>query len=137
MSIKYSEFMEVATRLSASANEADLRSAVSRAYYSVLHGTILALPPDRAPKDDYNGSSHDAVIGAARGYGNANPPLPGRSAAIRIAEKLPRLKAKRRKADYRLDEDIGSPFVNRVMVDASAALDDIAEWTRRQADAAA
>lgn len=137
MSIGYSEFMETAARLSASANEADLRSAVSRAYYSVLHGTVSALPPDRAPKDEYDGSSHAAVIGEARGYGNAIPPLPGRAAAIRVAEKLGRLKAKRKKADYRLNEDIGSPFVNRALADASSALDDITEWTRRQADAAA
>ncbi len=137
MSIKYSEFLDVAARLSASANEADLRSAVSRAYYSVLHGTISALPPGREPKDDYSGSSHDAVIGEARGYGNANPPLPGRSAAIRVADKLSRLKAKRRKADYRLTEDINSQFVDRVMADATTALDDIAEWTRRRSEAAA
>lgn len=137
MSIKHSEFMEVALRLSASANEADLRSAVSRAYYSVLHGTISALPQGREPKVDYNGSSHDAVIGEAKGYGNANPPLPGRSAAIRVADKLARLKAKRRKADYRLAEDISTPFVERVMADASTALDDITEWNRRRAEAAA
>lgn len=128
MSIRFREFFDVAVRLAESSKEADQRSAISRAYYSTLHGTLAALPEDRRSNQDFSGSSHEAVIAAAKGYGNSVPPLPGRGAAIRIADKLSRLKAKRRKADYRLDDDIDLAYTRQALAEAEAALKDCAEW---------
>lgn len=135
MSISHEAILEVAERLATSSSEADMRSAISRAYYAVFHGTLDALPPDRRPKADFSGSSHEAVIQEAKGYINARVPLPGRSDAIRVCEKLPRLKAKRKLADYELQVDIDPPSVERVMAEARLALSYCREWKKKRTEA--
>jgi uncharacterized protein (UPF0332 family) len=137
MGIDYTDFFETAKTLASSSSEADMRSAISRAYYSVLHGTLAALPPDRQPDSNFRGGSHDAVIASAKGYGNANPPLPGRQAACLIAEKLGRLKYRRKTADYSLTTDVDQETTKRVIQEAKIALDHCAEWIDRRAGAAA
>ena len=132
MSIDHLEFMKTAEQLSTSMAEADLRTAVSRAYYSVLHGVLAALPLDRRPGSSFNGSNHEAIIAEARGYANAMPPLPGRNAAVRVADKMGRLKRKRRAADYQLDCDIDSNYTKQALAEAKAALLDCTDWVSRQ-----
>jgi uncharacterized protein (UPF0332 family) len=52
-------FLQTAQNLSGSDYEADMRSAISRAYYAALHTAFSSLPESRKPDlKSHNKSSH-------------------------------------------------------------------------------
>jgi hypothetical protein len=80
-------------------NEVGWRSGISRAYYGALHVTA-----DVFPNSVSQGSTHERVIGAASSYGTG--PNPARRSAAEIAQLLRKLKRRRTRADYYLDEEV-------------------------------
>lgn len=110
MPFDWGDFLDLARRLADNENsEADLRSAISRAYYAAFHKarTQLIIEGEVLPKD---GTAHDFVW---RRYRNA----PGQ---IRnsIGINLERLKKKRTDADYR-DSVSSLPSVVKVALSES------------------
>lgn len=93
-----SDFISLAIRLSNSSNEADLRSAVSRAYYGAFHlaSRFLADCGVRfAKKDLYAAEVHRKVRYCLSESSNAD--------AIVISGRLRLLRDQRNEADYTLD----------------------------------
>lgn len=96
MSCSPDEFLSQAKRLSASAEEIDLRCAVSRAYYAALHWAREVehfCPPLQA--GGVRGTTHEAVIQRFLAY-TAN------KTAIKIGYLLRDMRNRREAADYEL-----------------------------------
>lgn len=92
-----SEFLSLAIRLSASPHEADLRSAVSRAYYGAFHiarGFIEDCGIRFSDKKLYGSDVHRKVRFCLRES--------GRYDVVRAGEKLGSLRDERNQADYDL-----------------------------------
>lgn len=106
MSIVPTDILAVSKALASSGLEPDLRSSISRAYYAAFHSVLRALPDEFEP-DTRSASSHEAVVSSAKAYSRTF--RPGRTAAAGIADALPRLKKRRKTADYELDEDVNNP----------------------------
>jgi uncharacterized protein (UPF0332 family) len=95
MSFDWNNYLELAKTLSvAVADEASLRSAVSRAYYCAFNLAMARAAANsyRSPDD---GSSHDLLWAL---YGRNND-----AACKQLALVGPRMKRRRVKADYRAD----------------------------------
>jgi len=88
-------FVACAERLSQSPDEADLRSAVSRAYYGAFHQVraLLSECGVQLPKTE---QVHVKMEYCLRGCGE---PI-----AAHAGQQLERLRAKRKAADYELDD---------------------------------
>jgi uncharacterized protein (UPF0332 family) len=88
-------FVACAERLSQSPDEADLRSAVSRAYYGAFHlvRTLLSECGVQLPKTE---QVHVKMEFCLRGCGD---PI-----AAHAGQQLERLRARRKAADYDLDD---------------------------------
>jgi uncharacterized protein (UPF0332 family) len=102
MPIKAHEIMQVAESLAERDGEAAHRSAASRAYYAAFLSARDVLPEEFTPYVK-SGSSHDAVIDSLLAFSRATER--GRTEAVQIAADLPRLKKKRKLADYGLEND--------------------------------
>lgn len=83
------------------ADEAQQRSAISRAYYAALHSVAITFPKRDGDYRKEGESSHVEIIGRSERF--AANPGPGRSDAVFVAKLMPRLKRTRNEADYRLD----------------------------------
>lgn len=91
------EFISLAIRLSSSKREADLRSAVSRAYYGAFHVACELLEDcgiQLSERDLYGADVHRKVRFCLRESDN--------DAAGKAAEKLGSLRGERNEADYDL-----------------------------------
>lgn len=91
------DFISLAIRLSSSKREADLRSAVSRAYYGAFHVACALLEDfgiQLSRKDLYGADVHMKVRFCLRESGS--------QAVGRAVEKLGSLRGERNKADYDL-----------------------------------
>lgn len=99
MPVSTRDLFQLAQRLQQGATtEADLRAAISRAYYSGLHAVAETFDArDRMGTE----SSHAEIIGRAKAYGSTLEP--GRQAAIQIAQHLSKMRRTRNDADYALD----------------------------------
>ena len=88
-------FVACAERLSQSSDEADLRSAVSRAYYGAFHQVraLLSVCGVQVPKTE---QVHVKMEFCLRGCGD---PI-----AAHAGQQLERLRARRKAADYDLDD---------------------------------
>lgn len=99
------DFLQTAQKLSGSEHEADMRSAISRAYYAALHTAFNALPephmPDLKAHDKF---LHCKIIDAYDGWSRSIEPK--RTDKRLIKEMLIVLKEMRRRADYELDTEI-------------------------------
>jgi uncharacterized protein (UPF0332 family) len=80
--------------------EADVRSAVSRAYYAALHGVADVFTGSGLSHEK---SSHEIIIERAESYGRSLNP--GRTEAQQAARKLKMFKRIRKEADYHLELD--------------------------------
>ena len=116
-------YLVCAKRLAASDDEADLRSAISRAYYAAFHTAMefcravrIPMPYEVVRSGKSDTSQHSRVIVALQK--NANAHL--RDAGLRLAS----LRTWRNSADYRLPFD-GS--VNAVAQQAITSADRIIE----------
>lgn len=92
------DFIALAIRLSNSRNEADLRSAVSRAYYGAFHMArqFLADCGLRFPaKDIYGAEIHNKVRYCLSESGSSD--------ALVVGHKLRTLRSQRNRADYDLE----------------------------------
>jgi hypothetical protein len=101
MHVTPDEFIDTAERLIAAAsNEADQRSAVSRAYYGALHASRTCIPAPYAPTQAQikSSESHKQIIDSLATWGKAA--APGRGGAQQASRALARLKRERRAADY-------------------------------------
>jgi uncharacterized protein (UPF0332 family) len=89
------DFVACAERLSQSVGEADLRSAISRAYYGAFHYVRAALSECgvQVPKTE---QVHVKMEFCLRGCGD---PI-----AAHAGQQLERLRARRKAADYDLDD---------------------------------
>lgn len=95
------EFLVLATRLSASTGEAELRSAVSRAYYDVFHAARLLIE-DCGVACPESAEAHDKVSKCLQNSQHAN--------IVATGDKLSSLRTARNRADYRLqDTRYGNP----------------------------
>jgi len=119
MSLKPTEFFDLAKSLNESSGEIYARTAVNRAYYSAIHRATEVIPLDCFPDGDDVGS-HERVIRAAEKLGNAV--RPGRSAARELARALRRMKESREIADYELNKSITNAYADDVIERARAAL---------------
>ncbi len=108
--MKPQEFLETSNRLSSSTHEADLRSAISRAYYAAMHTAMDALPQERKNSLRVNiSSSHEQVIGTYDAW--CKGLCQNRSDKRTIRDLLIKLKKNRKHADYTLDEALSSGMV--------------------------
>lgn len=99
------DFLQTAKNLSGSQYEADMRSAISRAYYAALHTAFSALPEQRRPNlKARDKSSHSKVIDAYDGWSRTIEPK--RTDKRLIKEMLIDIKNQRTRADYELDTEI-------------------------------
>lgn len=99
------DFMTTAQNLSKSQFEADMRSAVSRAFYSALHVAFASLPDTRKPNlKAHDKSSHSKVIDAYDAWSKVLEP--NRTNKRLIKEMLVELKTLRKLADYDLSTKI-------------------------------
>lgn len=101
------EFISLAIRLSSSQREADLRSAVSRAYYGAFHVACEFLENcgiQLSGKDLYGAEVHKKVRFCLRESGDFD--------AAKAREKLGSLRDKRNQADYDLK---GTQFDGRTV----------------------
>lgn len=96
MSSSLKDFLDVASELSESTNEAKLRASIGRSYYSAFHLGLAYLDiSDTRQWTGGHGGVHEKLIGEFE-Y-SANKP---------IAYILRSLKIKRHLADYHLSSDI-------------------------------
>lgn len=86
-----SEFLQLAARLSQSANQGELRSAVSRAYYAVFLRAREVLRATNAITPTNSGRDHGNVIQALRTRGGPE------------GNQLDRLRVQRGRVDYNLN----------------------------------
>lgn len=116
------DFISLAIRLSNSEKEADLRSAVSRAYYGAFHFSRLTLVECGIrfpPKEIYGAEIHTKV----RYCFNAA----GQQGYVAAARKLRALRNERNEADYSLDSRrfTNAATVAAIVNEARATVDDI------------
>lgn len=105
------DFLQTARNLSGSQYEADMRSAVSRAYYAALHTAFSVLPEPRKPNlKSHDKSSHSKVIDAYDGWSKFIEPK--RTDKRLIKEMLIEIKRMRIRADYELDAAINKDDVS-------------------------
>jgi hypothetical protein len=90
------EFLGSAVRLSSSPHAADLRSAVSRAYYGAFHATLDSFAAAGIYFSQHSTESH---VKMPQCLGNCNIPL-----AQVIAAQLQSLREDRNCADYEMDD---------------------------------
>ena len=117
------DFLQTANKLSSSEYEADMRSAISRAYYAALHTAYNALPDDRKPDlKAHDSSTHNKVIGAYDGWYRK---VLGEKRTDRrlIKELLISIKNHRKKADYELDTAIKNDDVRDSLHQAKTLID--------------
>jgi uncharacterized protein (UPF0332 family) len=90
------DFLICAERLVQSSAEADLRSAVSRAYYGTFHEALVLLRDNgvRIPKNE---QVHMKLVYCFQDCGDAN--------AAKAGEEIVVLRISRRAADYDLDDN--------------------------------
>jgi uncharacterized protein (UPF0332 family) len=115
------DFFQTAKNLSSSEYEADMRSAISRAYYAALHTAYSMLPESRKPDlkaHDY--STHSKVIGAYDGWSRTLEPK--RSDKRLIKEMLLSIKNQRKCADYELSTEIKKDNVSDSLEQANAII---------------
>lgn len=99
MPVNTHDLFQLAQRLQQGATtEADLRAAISRAYYAGLHAVAETFDARERMGDE---SSHAEIIGRAKAHGNTLEP--GRQAANQIAQHLSKMRRTRNDADYKLD----------------------------------
>lgn len=94
----WNEFLALAQSLATNSDDASIRSAISRAYYSAYNQARIRLPADVAPimRDD---SSHKQIWDI---YGRCSA-----KAARAVNSKSRKLKGLRVSADYREGEHLG------------------------------
>lgn len=115
------DFLQTAQNLSGSDYEADMRSAISRAYYAALHTAFGALPEQRRPDlKARDKSSHSKVIDAYDGWSKAIEPK--RTDKRLIKEMLIDIKGQRTRADYELDTEIKKDDVSDSLEQAKAVI---------------
>ena len=115
------DFLQTAQNLSGSQYEADMRSAISRAYYAALHTAFSALPEQRRPNlKARDKSSHSKVIDAYDGWSKAIEPK--RTDKRLIKEMLVAIKGQRTRADYELDTVIKKDDVSDSLEQAKAVI---------------
>lgn len=101
------DFLQTALKLSISEYEADMRSAISRAYYAALHIAFSVLPNERKPNlKSHDRSSHGKVIDAYDGWSKAMEQK--RNDKRWIKEMLVDIKGMRTRADYELNTEINN-----------------------------
>ncbi len=116
------DFLQTAQTLSISEYEADMRSAISRAYYAALHTAYSVLPNERKPNlKSHDRSSHNKVIDAYDGWSRVVEPK--RSAKRQIKEMLVGIKRMRTRADYELDTEINKDHVSDSLFQADKIIE--------------
>lgn len=98
MSIQYDDFLKAARKITndPASLEVDLRTAVSRAYYSAYHACLSEIEVDKVKHK--NRGEHAKLIRTMLESGNQS--------IISTGLQLQKCKAKRVKADYLLQSDI-------------------------------
>lgn len=126
------DLFSLATSLAAdeSASEAQLRCAVSRGYYSVLHSADMLFPKTEKDVRIDGESSHAEIIGRVVRYSNGINP--GRASASFIAKLLPRLRRSRNQADYHLNGSITRPEVAETLERVRAVLEKCDDVARKR-----
>ena len=122
----WNRYLMLAKRLAASEDEADLRTAISRAYYAAFHIaieyclTVRVRIPYAVVRDGKSDTSyHSRVIGALRSHANLHVREAG--------ERLVFLRRWRNSADYRLPFDGNVRAVaHQAIVSAESMIDDLA-----------
>ncbi|MDP2878650.1 MAG: hypothetical protein Q8N74_03860 [Sulfuricella sp.] len=115
------DFLQTAKNLSGSQYEADMRSAISRAYYAALHTAFSALPEQRKPDlKARDKSSHSKVIDAYDGWSKTIEPK--RTDKRLIKEMLIDIKSQRTRADYELDTIIKKDDVSDSLAQANKVI---------------
>lgn len=115
------DFLQTAINLSGSQYEADMRSAISRAYYAALHTAFNALPMQRKPNlKARDKSSHSKVIDAYDVWSKTIEPK--RTDKRLIKEMLIDIKSQRTRADYELDTEIKKADVSDSLEQAKAVI---------------
>lgn len=112
MSTSSDSIFEIAQHLANLPSEAGARSSISRAYYSAFHSVVEALPEEYQPNFKEK-SSHEALALQILSYSKTLKP--GRTEAAQIADSLPKLKKKRKIADYFLGDDIDAAEVKKAI----------------------
>lgn len=114
----------------ASCNEADLRSAASRAYYAALHAADQSIPMALKPTDieRCTKGSHQVIIDAIVLWSKGA--YQGRSDARDMARNLTKLKTVRKKADYLIGEDFSEQEAANAIVTANGILQNAESATR-------
>lgn len=117
------DFLQTANKLSCSEYEADMRSAISRAYYAALHTAYKALPDDRKPDlKAHDSSTHNKIISAYDGWYKAVLGAKRTDKRL-IKEMLVSIKNHRKKADYELDIVIKKNEVGDSLEQAKKVID--------------
>jgi len=119
MSLTPRQLFDFAAGLDPALSEAHARSAISRAYYALLHRADEVTPAQfKRPAD--KGATHERVIAAVERHGNSL--LPGRGCARKLMRPLHELKNLRVDADYRLELTIKEEQARKCLIQARTAL---------------
>ena len=119
MSLTPQQLFDFAAGLDAALSEAHARSAISRAYYALMHRADEIIPAELGRPTD-RGSTHERVIEAVERHGAGR--LPGRSLARQLTRALRELKNQRVDADYQLHENISAENARKCVARARTAL---------------
>jgi hypothetical protein len=137
MTISPHDILALAKDLQTSAkNEAEIRSAVSRAYYAAMLLTRDTIEDRRSLNNfsDNQDSTHKKIEAIAHTWGVG--PNPGRGAASRIAKLLPSMKRLRVRSDYWLDDTITQRECDDLVAQVDVVMSSCAEITKKIAEAA-
>lgn len=136
MSCVPTDFFDLARRLAQeSASEAELRCAISRAYYSALHSADIVFPKGANDFRREGESSHTEIINRVYSYSVQKPFLPGRTHAAVIAKHLNRLRRERNSADYNLDIGLGYSAATSVIERVQCVLNNCSDVHRLRSQA--
>jgi len=119
MSLTPRQLFDFAAGLDAALSEAHARSAISRAYYALMHRADEIFPAEFGRPTD-RGSTHERVIEAVERH--AASLLPGRSLARQLTRALRELKNLRVDADYRLHENVSAEHAHKCVSRTRTAL---------------
>lgn len=113
-------------RASADADEATLRSAMSRAYYAALHASNALFPEQPLSERRSNESSHQFIIRRALEYAQDRRNPLADSAAL-LVDRLNKGRRERNWADYELHARLLPHQVNEMFKRVNAVLSICAE----------
>ena len=119
MTTKPGDLMSVADALSIEEGEAWQRSAISRAYYASFHRCLAweSGLPKKAPSVRQKGSEHQQLLNRLK-KPNSSCSEKERQLSIKLHSLLRSQRARRIKADCRIDEDVTRKEMRRQLADA-------------------